>query len=153
MGTNLFMRCKLLLIFSADVTVRPTDPCNPSPCGLQSQCRIRNGLPSCANLPVTADSLECISNNECGSREACINRRCSDPCPGSCGLNTECRVFSNTPMCLCNAGFTGDPFIRCTPIQSEFIPYIYTFIELSNSITCIIFLIPKIRVGTLCIIS
>lgn len=44
---------------------------------------------------------------------ACINRKCQDPCPGSCGLNAECRVVSHTPICICQRGYTGDPFIQC----------------------------------------
>lgn len=117
---------KIMLIISfflpaiSDITVRPTDPCIPSPCGPQSQCQVKNGLPSCANIPQSIGSPGCVSNSECSSNQACINRKCADPCTESCGSNTECRVFSHTPMCLCSSGYTGDPFTRCTPILCEF---------------------------------
>jgi hypothetical protein len=60
---------------------------------------------------------ECVSNNECPSNKACINQKCGDPCPGSCGANAECRVVSHTPMCICVVGFTGDPFTQCQPVR------------------------------------
>lgn len=44
---------------------------------------------------------------------ACINRKCRDPCPGSCGVNAECRVVSHTPICMCKNGYTGDAFLYC----------------------------------------
>lgn len=45
--------------------------------------------------------------------KACINKKCRDPCPGSCGLNAECKVVSHTPICLCPNGYTGDAFLQC----------------------------------------
>lgn len=57
---------------------------------------------------------ECVSNSECPNHLACINEKCKDPCPGTCGLNSECRVISHTPNCVCLAGFTGDPFNQCS---------------------------------------
>lgn len=62
---------------------------------------------------------ECISNSECASNLACVNNKCKDPCPGSCGSNTECRVVSHTAMCVCLIGYEGDPFIQCTLKQSK----------------------------------
>lgn len=56
---------------------------------------------------------ECVTNTECSSNKACINRKCKDPCQGSCGTNAECRVISHTPICLCQIGYSGDPFIQC----------------------------------------
>jgi hypothetical protein len=66
---------------------------------------------------------ECVSNSECASHLACINLKCRDPCPGSCGTNAECRVVSHTPNCVCPSGFTGDPFIQCLVQQSKNILY------------------------------
>lgn len=42
-----------------------------------------------------------------------MKQKCRDPCPGACGSNTECRVVSHTPMCVCLNGYTGDPFTQC----------------------------------------
>lgn len=61
---------------------------------------------------------ECISNSECAYNLACINNKCKDPCPNSCAQNAECRVVSHTPMCVCSAGYVGDPFTFCS-VQHE----------------------------------
>lgn len=65
---------------------------------------------------------ECISNSECPSHLACINQKCKDPCPGTCGNNAECRVVSHTPNCACVNGYTGDPFVQCLAQQPLVVP-------------------------------
>lgn len=50
---------------------------------------------------------------DCPLDKACINTKCQDPCPGTCGLNSRCQVVNHNPICSCSAGFTGDPFTRC----------------------------------------
>lgn len=57
---------------------------------------------------------ECISNSECSNHLACINQKCKDPCEGTCGHNSECKVVSHTPNCICLPGYTGDPFNYCS---------------------------------------
>lgn len=106
------------ILLVEDRPVERGSPCLPSPCGPNSQCQIVNNSPSCSCLPEYLGlppncRPECISNSECPIHQACTNRRCTDPCIGSCGSNTECRVVSHTPMCVCRAGFTGDPFTQC----------------------------------------
>lgn len=49
-----------------------------------------------------------------------INQRCVDPCPGSCGLSTECTVINHTPSCRCAVHYTGDPFQGCSPVQGKY---------------------------------
>lgn len=103
----------------------PIDPCQPSPCGFNAICRVLNDSPSCSCLPQFIGippqcRPECISNSECPSQQACINQKCRDPCPGSCGKNAECRTVSHTPMCICASNFIGDPFIQCNPRPSKF---------------------------------
>ena len=116
-----FIRCQEVIEPIRDEKI-PVNPCQPSPCGPNSECRVSGDSPSCSCLPEFIGSPprcrpECVSNSECPSSQACINQKCRDPCPGICGQNAECRVFSHTPMCLCSEGFTGDPFSVCTPIQ------------------------------------
>lgn len=101
-----------------DVVEKPSNPCQPSPCGPNAQCRDSSGNPSCSCLPDFVGTPpnckpECISNSECLSNLACINQKCKNPCPGTCGQNAECRVVSHTPNCFCIAGYTGDPFSFC----------------------------------------
>lgn len=96
------------------------DPCNPSPCGPFSQCRDINGSPSCSCSSSYIGSPpncrpECSINSECSSDKACINEKCRDPCPGSCGFNAICNVINHTPVCTCSEHDTGDPFTNCYP--------------------------------------
>lgn len=96
------------------------DPCSPSPCGPNSKCNNANGLAICTCLPNFIGSppncrAECVVNNQCPLDLACINQKCTSPCPNTCGINTQCKVINHSPICICNLGFTGDPFIRCFP--------------------------------------
>lgn len=98
----------------------PKDPCYPSPCGPYSQCRDSNGSPSCSCVANYIGSPpncrpECISHSECSSNRACINEKCRDPCPGSCGNNARCEVINHIPICTCSDEYTGDPFTSCYP--------------------------------------
>lgn len=104
------------------------NPCQPSPCGPYSQCKDINNTPSCSCLPEYIGSPpncrpECVVNVECSNQLACINQKCKDPCPGSCGANAECRVVNHVPMCICSTGYTGDAFVQCfvqdVPINPE----------------------------------
>lgn len=108
--------CHLIEIIT---TPAPQNPCNPSPCGANSVCREQNGHAICTCQPEFIGSPpnckpECVVSSECSSEEACVSQRCSDPCPGICGHNAKCRVLNHSPICSCNVGYSGDPFIQCT---------------------------------------
>ena len=102
-------------------TPRPevVDPCRPSPCGINAECRERNGAASCTCLPgLQGDPYveckhECTINPECATNLACINNKCRDPCPGVCGAHATCSVNNHYPNCQCDPGYTGDPFSAC----------------------------------------
>lgn len=98
-----------------------TDPCQPSPCGQYSQCRVINGQAVCSCLPTYIGSPpscrpECLTNSECAIQLACINQKCVDPCANICGSHAICRVIRHNPICSCQNGFTGDPFSNCYPV-------------------------------------
>lgn len=107
------------------------NPCLPSPCGPNSQCKDINGSPACScSLNYIGSPPhcrpECSLNAECSSNMACINLKCRDPCPGSCGFSAHCNVISHTPTCTCPDRYTGDPFTYChmkppepLPIESD----------------------------------
>ncbi|RZC36331.1 hypothetical protein BDFB_000153 [Asbolus verrucosus] len=108
-----------ILIMIEEPVVVPTNPCQPSPCGPNSQCRDVGESPSCSCLPEFIGTPpncrpECVSNSECANHLACINQKCKDPCPGTCGQNAECRVVSHAPNCVCLSGFIGNPLVICT---------------------------------------
>lgn len=115
---------KILFVVEAVIPRPQENPCQPSPCGFNSQCKLIGESPSCSCLPNFLGSPpncrpECVSNSECDNQLACINQKCQDPCVGVCGLNAECRVVSHTPNCACLANFFGDPFSQCLPEQSK----------------------------------
>lgn len=100
------------------------DPCSPNPCGPNSQCREINGQAVCSCVPGFIGSPptcrpECVVNSECPLNEACNNQKCKDPCPGTCGISARCEVVSHNPICSCPPRFSGDPFIRCSPIRKH----------------------------------
>lgn len=102
----------------------PVNPCLPSPCGPYSICRVVNdhAVCSCQNNCIGAPPNcrpECIINSECSRDKSCVNQRCVDPCPGTCCLNARCRTVNHNPICSCNPGFIGDPFVQCSPEPSK----------------------------------
>lgn len=105
------------------VTERPKindQPCLPSPCGPNSQCREVNSQAVCSCLPTYIGAPpncrpECIVSSECSLDKACINQKCADPCPNTCGLGAQCTTKNHNPICACPPGYTGDPFLRCAP--------------------------------------
>lgn len=98
--------------------------CIPNPCGPYSQCREIGSTAVCSCLPNYIGRApncrpECTQNSECPANRACINERCKDPCPGSCGISAYCSVVNHSPVCACDNGFTGDPFSGCYPVPSK----------------------------------
>ena len=96
-----------------------SDPCDPNPCGPNSNPpRVIGDRCQCSCLSEMIGSPpncrpECIINQDCPTDMACTNRKCRDPCPGLCGINAQCNVRNHVPICICNRGFVGDPFVQC----------------------------------------
>ena len=84
----------------------PADPCNPSPCNVNGQCRVVNGAAVCI-YP------ECVINQDCPRDKACFAQKCSDPCVDACGVNALCQVVNHNPVCSCPQGYIGSPRISC----------------------------------------
>lgn len=102
----------------------PKNSCTPSPCGPNALCIDSNGSATCSCQPDYHGSPpncrpECRSNSDCSSRLICINHKCKDPCPGSCGINAVCHVTNHQPICSCQKGYNGDPFTLCSIISSK----------------------------------
>ena len=114
---------------SAIEPVIDEDPCEPNPCGPNTQIPVRQGdeckcacLPDMKGFPPNCRP-ECVINSDCPSDQACISRKCQDPCPGLCGINAICRVRNHIPICVCNRNYNGDPFSQCNPETSKYIRY------------------------------
>lgn len=118
-----FVRCQRLpVVVEQPVIKEPVNPCVPSPCGPNSQCQVVSGQAKCecqANMIGVAPNCrpECVVNSDCPSDRACIAQRCKDPCDGTCGSNSQCRVIGHNPVCSCLPSYTGDPFRNCVPVQ------------------------------------
>lgn len=102
----------------------PQNPCHPSPCGPFSECRDHNGYAICSCLSNYIGSPpacrpECSVSTDCAPDMACVNRKCIDPCPGTCGQNARCHVTKHSPICSCPPGHSGDPFVRCFVYESR----------------------------------
>lgn len=128
---NFFIKFFFLpLILERPVEVPTGNPCIPTPCGPNSQCRAIGNTPACSCSPNYVGRPpncrpECTINAECPGNLACQNERCSDPCPGSCGPQASCQVVKHNPQCSCLPGYTGDPFAGCSLIQQSKISTIF----------------------------
>lgn len=115
-----FFLFQIAAIISEPHTTERPPSCLPSPCGPNSKCQMVSNFPACSCLENYIGQPpncrpECVLNSECPSQQACIQQRCKDPCPGSCGFEATCHVLNHTPICTCNDGFEGDPFVQCKP--------------------------------------
>lgn len=132
MEGNAFLQCRPLQSMRHSFTINKPDldhnnliapvvtqnPCNPSPCGPNSQCREINGHEVCSCVQGYIGTPpncrpECTQSSECPQNQACSNQKCRDPCPGTCGVNAKCQVVTHSPICSCPSRYTGDPFSRC----------------------------------------
>ena len=115
-------------ITTLPVPTEVINPCFPSPCGSNAICNERQRAASCQCIPdyfgdpYVACRPECVVNSDCPSSKACQQLHCIDPCPGTCGVNANCRVQNHIPTCTCNEGYIGDPFTACRlkPIRKYF---------------------------------
>lgn len=93
------------------------NPCDPSPCGANALCD--NAICTCIQNyfgdPYIGCRPECTMNTDCHPTKSCINNRCVDPCPGTCGIQAACDVSNHIPSCSCPPGYIGDPFVACRP--------------------------------------
>lgn len=117
------LQLKIFLIFRLFIaTERPIgNPCMPSPCGPNSVCRNINEQAVCSCQSGFIDTPpncrpECVVSSECSNEKACINNKCVDPCPHTCGIGAHCTTKNHSPICACPRGFTGDPFIQCNRV-------------------------------------
>lgn len=61
---------------------------------------------------------ECLLSSDCSQSESCIRQRCVNPCAERpCGIGTRCEIHNHNPICTCESGLTGDPFIGCHRIE------------------------------------
>ena len=97
---------------------RPLCNCPP---GYIGNPHISCKLPELPTTPRPHDPVkpipECLIDEDCDLSLACIDGTCRDACiyRRNCGFNADCLVTVHTPHCVCQAGFTGNPFVHCYP--------------------------------------
>lgn len=135
--------------FSTAIIITPENgtvqPCAPNPCDPNASCdTYGNQFVVCetCNGPDSINNHacrpQCILNSDCGFDTSCINNRCVDPCPGSCGVNAECTVYYHDPICRCADGLVGNPYEHCkqpsyTRELKKYIICLYQLTKLVNS--------------------
>jgi hypothetical protein len=78
----------------------PRDPCAPNPCGPYSVCKPAGAGAACScqenyvGVPPGC-RVECLVDSECPNNKACVQEKCRDPCPGTCGANAQCKQKYN----------------------------------------------------------
>ncbi len=111
--------------------VERPDPCDPSPCGPNTECMVTgNGNPICRCLPtyipqpdtITGCGHECERDPDCYGDNVCRDYQCvppPDPCdPSPCGPNTMCEVnLQRNAVCRCLPRYVplGDTISGCEP--------------------------------------
>lgn len=110
-----------LLTADAPIPEPAKDPCYPSPCGPNANCRdgICTCIPEYQGDPYIGCRPECVLNDDCPKDQACIRQKCKNPCPGTCGVQAICDVVNHIPICSCPTGMSGNPFVQCSPQAGE----------------------------------
>ena len=106
---NPFLECH-----EAPKHLEPINPCNPSPCRYNGECRVTNGVASCT-YP------ECVVNEDCSRDRSCVNQKCRDPCINACGVNAICNAINHKAVCTCPPGYYGSAYSQCLP-QMDVVP-------------------------------
>ena len=118
MSSHQLFPLKMSILKISNTATPKSNPCVPSPCGPNSQCKNVGGqgicscLPNYEGLPPNCKA-ECMINSGCPPNKACHNQKCIDPCPGSCGSRARCSTVNHSPRCECPPGMTGDPSRAC----------------------------------------
>ena len=119
---NLNWKIHWILSLVEPTAEEPSRPCKSSPCGTNALCNEQNNAFSCVcptnyvGDPYSSCRPECVLNTDCSREKSCLRNQCVDPCPGTCGINSECRVSNHIPVCSCIESHSGDPYASCRPI-------------------------------------
>lgn len=121
-------------VFLSDET--PKDPCNPSPCGFNTNCR--DGICTCLEEyqgdPYIGCKPECVVNTDCPLDLVCTRNKCTNPCPGTCAPSAQCNVYNHIPICTCPEGTSGNAFIECHRVESRYFIIICFYLFVQNKI-------------------
>ena len=129
------MACHIRRIETPQPIIR--DPCNPSPCGPNSQCRdvngqasrfkdesfkapIVNNLIKISNILLVCSCLssyigappncrpECVTNSDCALHLACVNQRCQGT-----NIKSLSKCITHFVPCLCFRSMSRNLWLWC----------------------------------------
>ena len=135
-----FTECRRVILTTTVRTTEVITPCDPSPCGINANCRSRQRAGACTCVPgyfghpYLACRPECAMNTDCPTNRECVNNKCVDHCPGVCGIKAICNTNRHQPICTCLQGYTGDAITQCSlipesePVIEELDPVILTLV-------------------------
>ncbi|XP_071552987.1 uncharacterized protein [Panulirus ornatus] len=97
------------------------NPCDDSPCGDNTRCRVSDHRPLCfclsgfhGNPKEGCEQYDCLSDTDCDREQTCVDRECKNPClEGICGTNARCRVVNRKVECSCPPNYYGNPQVEC----------------------------------------
>lgn len=93
-----------------------------NPCGLNAECYVSGNRAECrcfsgyrGNPFEVCRVIGCRSNSDCPSDKACENAVCVNPCVYDhvCAPQAECTPQNHMPVCKCQEGFIGNPYVDC----------------------------------------
>lgn len=95
-------------------------------CGKNALCNVVNHKTICTCPQNTlgdpqeeCKSIECTEDYQCSFDKQCVQNYCINPCSlNACGKNTNCEAINHARSCTCLPGYTGNPILGCTEIQS-----------------------------------
>ena len=100
-------------------TQQCVDPCSRFTCDSNKKCSVSGHKPVCqckyslvvsqaGALTCPDRQVQCRSDDECPSNQACQSARCVNPCdkPQLCGAGKECQVLEHKAFCMCTTGCT-----------------------------------------------
>lgn len=119
------------------------DVCEQIQCGRNAICRSdfsHHARCYCldgyrGNPLVTCERPECTTNQDCPFHLACVSERCQDPC--DCAPGAQCRVDNHIATCKCLPGHVGDPYSRCSLVDSKPTPQCTVDADCPSKLACI----------------
>lgn len=107
------------------------NPCThgPTQCGRGADCLAQNHRAHCVcplgtqgNPLISCVRGVCQYNEDCRDDEACdrLNRVCRPVCDlDSCALTARCEGRHHQPVCNCQPGTTGNPYVECSGYREQ----------------------------------
>lgn len=123
------------------------NPCThgPTQCGREAECLAQNHRANCVcpqgtqgNPLISCVRGVCQYNEDCRDDEACdrLNRVCRPVCDAdSCAPTARCEGHRHQPVCTCQPGTTGNPYVECAGYRDQ--PQCVTDSDCPSQLACV----------------